>query len=124
MSVTSPTEQGPCSLKPPPLLPFSLIFGNLQNTHTEYNKTGNSDDTSTHPQVLRCHYRTFTGAPLAAQTVKRLPAMQETRVRSLGLEDPLEEEMATQPSILAWRVPWTEEPGRLQSMGSQELDTT
>ena len=50
------------------------------------------------------------------QTVKNLPAMQETRVRSLGQEDPLEEGMATHTSILAWRIPWTEEPGELQSM--------
>ena len=50
--------------------------------------------------------------------------MQETRVRFLGQEDPLEKEMATHSSILAWRTPWTEEPGRLQSMGSQESDTT
>ena len=50
--------------------------------------------------------------------------MQETQVRSLSREDPLEKEMATHPNILAWRIPWTEEPGRLQSMGSQESDTT
>ena len=53
--------------------------------------------------------------------VKRLPAMQETGVRSLGWEDPLEEEMATRSSILAWKIPWMEEPGRLQSMGSQSV---
>ena len=52
-----------------------------------------------------------------AQTVKNLLAMQETWVRSLGQEDPLEEGMATHSSILAWRIPWTEEPGGLQSMG-------
>ena len=51
--------------------------------------------------------------------VKPQPAMQETWVRSLDQEDPLEEEMATHSSILAWRIPWTEEPDRLQSMGSQ-----
>ena len=50
--------------------------------------------------------------------------MQETRVWSLGQEDPLEKEMATQASVLAWRIPWAEEPGGLQFMGSQELDTT
>ena len=54
-----------------------------------------------------------------AQTVKNLPAMQETRVRSLSQEDPLEKRMATHSSILAWRIPWTEVPGGLQSMGSQ-----
>ena len=59
-----------------------------------------------------------------AQTVKNPPAMQEMWVRSLGREDPLEKEMATLSSTLAWRVPWTEEPGGLQSMGSQESDTT
>ena len=53
--------------------------------------------------------------------VKNLPAMQETRVRSLGQEDPMEEEMATHSSILAWRIPWPEEPGGLQSMGSQRV---
>ena len=55
--------------------------------------------------------------------VTNLPAVQETQVRSLGQEVPLEKEMATCSSILAWRIPWTEEPGKLQSMGSQELDT-
>ena len=56
-----------------------------------------------------------------AQTVKRLPAMRETRVQSLGLEDPLEKEMATHSTTLAWKIPWMEEPGRLQSMGSQRV---
>ena len=56
---------------------------------------------------------------IVAQMVKRVPGMRETRVRSLGWEDPLEKEMATHSSIHAWRIPWTEEPGRLQSMGSQ-----
>ena len=54
----------------------------------------------------------FTGASLVAQLVKNLPAMQETWVQFLGWEDPLEEEMATHSSILAWRIPWTEEPGK------------
>ena len=54
-----------------------------------------------------------------AQTVKRLPTMWETRVQSVSQEVPLEEEIATHSSILAWKIPWTEEPGRLQSMGSQ-----
>ena len=53
--------------------------------------------------------------------VKNLPAMQETQVRSLGWEDPLEKGMATHSSILAWRIPWTEEPGGLQSMGSKRV---
>ena len=63
-------------------------------------------------------------ASLIAQLVKNLPAMPETWVRFLGQEDPLEKEMAIYSSILAWRIPWTEEPGGLQSMGSQESDTT
>ena len=56
-----------------------------------------------------------------AQLVNSLPAMWETQVRSVGGEDPLEKEMATHSSILACRIPWTEEPGRLQSMGSQRV---
>ena len=63
----------------------------------------------------------FYGASLVAQMVKNLPAMQETRIQSLGGEDPLEEEMTTHSSILACRIPWTEEPGGLQSMGSQRV---
>ena len=59
-----------------------------------------------------------------AQLVKNPPAMQETWVLSLGGEDPLEEEMATGSSILAWEIPWTEEPGRLQSMGLQKSWTS
>ena len=56
-----------------------------------------------------------------AQMVKCLPAMRETRVRSLGQEDPLEKQMATHSSTLAWKIPWTEEPSRLQSTGSQRV---
>ena len=60
-------------------------------------------------------------ASLVAQTVKRLSAMQETQIQSLGWEDPLEKEMAAHCSILAWKIPWTEEPGRLLSMGLQRV---
>ena len=67
--------------------------------------------------------RLTQGASLVAQRVKRLPAMQETWVRFLGWEDPLEKEMATHCSILAWRIPWTEKPGGLQSMGSHTSQT-
>ena len=56
-----------------------------------------------------------------AQRVKRLPTTRETRVQSLGREDPLEKEMAPHSSILAWKIPWMEKPGRLQSMGSQRV---
>ena len=58
---------------------------------------------------------------LVAQTVKRLSTRREPRVRSLGLEDPLEKEMAIHSSTTAWKIPWAEEPGRLQSMGSQRV---
>ena len=58
---------------------------------------------------------------LVAQTVKHLSTVQKTRVQSLGREDPLEKEMAIHSSILAWRIPWMEEPGRLQSTGSQRV---
>ena len=60
-------------------------------------------------------------ALLGAQMVKNLPAMQETEVQSLGQEDAPEEGMATHSTLLAWRIPWTEEPGGLQSMGSQTV---
>ena len=63
-------------------------------------------------------------ASLLIQSVKNLPAMQETWAQSLGREDPLEKEMAPHSSILAWRIPWMAEPGGLQSMGSQESDIT
>ena len=61
------------------------------------------------------------GSSLVAQRLKHLPAMQETWVRSLGQKDPLEKEMATHSSILAWRIPRTEEPGGIQSAGSQRV---
>ena len=63
----------------------------------------------------------FTGVSLVAQMVKNPPAMQETLVWSLGQEDPLDKEMATHSSTLAWRIPWMEKPGGLQSMGSQRV---
>ena len=58
---------------------------------------------------------------MVAQRVKNLPVMQETQVQSLDWDDPLEKEMVTHSSILAWRIPWMEKPGRLQSMGSQRV---
>ena len=75
----------------------------------------------TYPSSLYCAliYR----ASLVAQRLKRLPAMRETWVRSLGWEDPLEKEMATYSSILAWRIPWAEEPGKLQSVRLQKSRT-
>ena len=61
------------------------------------------------------------GPSLVAQMVQNLPVMQETQVQALGWEDPLEKGMATHSGILTWRIPWTEEPGRLQSMGLQRV---
>ena len=67
-------------------------------------------------------YLDLRSASLVAQIVKRLPAMQETQVRSLGREDPLEKEMATHSSTLAWKIPGTKEPGRLQCIGLQRIE--
>ena len=69
---------------------------------------------------LYIHYRLFKSS-LVVQTVKHLSTTQETQVRSLGWEDPLEQEMAIRSSTIAWKIPWTEEPGGLQSMGSQRV---
>ena len=63
----------------------------------------------------------FSGFSLVIQLVKNPPGLQETQVQFLGGEDPLQKGMATHSSVLAWRIPWTEEPGRLQSMGSQRV---
>ena len=63
-------------------------------------------------------FEDYSMGSLVAQRLKRLPGIRETRVRSLGREDPLEKEIAPHSSTLAWRIPWREEPGRLQSMGS------
>ena len=68
-------------------------------------------------RIIFCTYNLLLWASLVAQTVKRLPAVRETQVLSLGGEDPLEKKMATHSITLAWKIPWTEEPCRLQSMG-------
>ena len=68
-------------------------------------------------------YRDIWASPLA-QMVRNLPAMQETWVQSPGWEDPLEKGMATHSDVLVWRIPWTEDPGKLQFVGCKELDTT
>ena len=70
-------------------------------------------------ELINTHY--YIWAPLMTQAVKTLPAMQETRVRSLGREDLLEKGVATHSSTLAWRIPWTEEPCGLQSVGLQRV---
>ena len=71
--------------------------------------------------VILRNYKDSVVTSLVARTVKRLPTVQETGVRSLCREDPLEKEMATHSSILAWKIPWTEEPGWLLFMGSQRV---
>ena len=74
-----------------------------------------------HVAISRQHFAEFITISWLAQTVKHLPAVRKTWVQSLGWEDPLEKEMATHSSTLAWKVPWTEEPGGLQPMGSQRV---
>ena len=74
-----------------------------------------------HYMYCALYFLSLSRASLVAQTVKCLSAMQETRVRSPGSEDLLEKEMAAHSSILAWKIPWTAEPGRLSSMGSQRV---
>ena len=71
--------------------------------------------------ILQARILEWVAISFVRQKVKHLPTMRETRVQSLGQEDPLEKEMATHSSTLAWKIPWTEEPGRLQSMGSQRV---
>ena len=85
-----------------------------------YNPWGRKESDTT--ERLHFHFlSTLIRASLVAQSVKHLPARRETWVRSLGGEDPLEKEMATHSSILAWKTPWTEKPGRLQSMELQRV---
>ena len=72
-------------------------------------------------QSCLTHFSTNTTASLIAQSVKNLPAIWETQVQSMGWEDPLEEDLVTHSSVLAWKILWTEEPGRLQSIGLQKV---
>ena len=84
--------------------------------------SGEDREEETHRSVKPCWCVTvLSWASLLAQMVRNLPAMQKTQVQSLGREDPMEKGMVTHSSILAWRIPWTEEPSRLQSMGSQRI---
>ena len=104
-------------IKPPsPALQVdSFTLSHLRTPHTHL---GNPPRPNTHTHEILLSYNMNEGFPVA-QTVKNLPAMQETQVQSLGWEDPLENELATHSSILDWRIPWTKEPGRLQSTGLQ-----
>ena len=94
---------------------YPLQYSSLENSNMDYTVHGVAKSWT----WLSDFY--FTWASLVAQMVKSLPAVQDTWVRSLDQEDPLEKEMATHSSILAWKIPWTEEPGRLQSMGSHRV---
>ena len=93
-----------------------------QRSLAGYSPWGHRESDTT--EQLTHTLRLVTLALLVAQMVKNLPAVRETQVQSLCQEDPLEKEMATHSSILIWEIPWTEEPGRLQSWGRKELDTT
>ena len=104
---------------------WAAIYGVAQSwTQLKRLSSSSSREEEAKPIITwRCYYCIFSllRVSLVAQAVKNLPAMQEARVWSLSQEDPLEKEMATHFSILAWEIPWTEEPGRLQSMGSQRI---
>ena len=94
------------------------IWGRLSRE----NSTLKKDKSGIRPSPLNLRCPPAIQRPhLVAQMVKNLPAMQETQVQSLGWENPLEKGMAIHSSILAWRIPWTEESGRLESMGSQRV---
>ena len=97
-------------------LPGSSIHGIFQASVLEWGAITFS------AQMAKSHVNYFGSASLVAQTVKKnLPAMRETQIPSLGQEDPLKKEMATHSRILAWKIPWTEEPGGLQSKKSQRV---
>ena len=95
----------------------------LPSRHTHaHTRTHTCTHTCMHARTAHiCKWVRIQWASLVVQMVKRLPAMLETQVRSLGWEDPLEKGMATHSSTLAWKIPWTEEPGRLKFMGSQRV---
>ena len=96
----------------------------LETSSYKIKKSCNVQPFHTAHGILKARMLKWFAIPLTslvAQRLKHLPPMQDTRVRSLGREDTLEKEMVTHSSILAWRIPWTEEPGRLQSTGSQRV---
>ena len=103
----------------PPRSPGSQVIPDMAATPGKL--TGNACPKAVCQQALGKMCGGLHTASLVAQMVKCLPAMRATRVRSLGREDPLEKEMATHSSTLAWKIPWREEPCRLQSMGSQRV---
>ena len=97
------------------------IPGNLPDSGIELMPSAMAGKFFTSESPEKPIYRSFILTSLVAQMVKCLPTMRETWVQSLGWEDPLEKEMATHSSILAWEIPWMEEPGRLQSTWSQRV---
>ena len=96
---------------------FHISSLTVMFSHGDERRDSTKDSCQGHLSSLLLFTYKQERASLVAQRIKHLPAMQETRVRSLGWENPLEKEMATHSSILAWRIPWTEEPGGLQSTG-------
>ena len=99
---------------------FSILW-----QHSNFEKSTIQESPSTDEFMKEFLYNVTTvGAFLIAQSVKDLPTMQETGVQFLAWQDSLEKEMATHSCILSWKIPWTEAPGKLQSMGLQELDMT
>ena len=99
---------------------LNLGYSDNDKETSYFRKLGRSTYFPNSSQSFSFHLISYW-ASLVAQMVKSLPAVQDTWVQSLGSEDPLEKGMATHSSILAWRIPWTEEPGGLQSMGSQRV---
>ena len=110
----------------PVLLPgkshgWRSLVGHSPWGHKELDRTERLNWTELQWCFLKRTPLSYVGTSLVAQTVKRLSTMRETRVRALGWEDPLKKEMAIHSSTIAWKIPWTEEPGRLKSMGSQRV---
>ena len=98
-------------------MPFAVIWLDLDLEIIILSEVSQTEKDKYHMIFFTC----IIWASLVAQMVKNLPAMQETQVQFLGQEDPLEEGMATHPSILAWKTPWTEKPVRIQSIESQRV---
>ena len=119
MSQAWPTVRSP-QTRTGPVCPRPLVSWEPSKAGARaMNTAGDTEDAL--KTFKRKDYTECASAFLVAQTVKTLPAVWETRVQSLDLEDPLEKQMATHSCVLAWKIPWTEEPGRLQSMGPRRV---
>ena len=110
-----------CSASPQQLLQPSRLFLNSLSFHRALQGQNHQAQSLKHKLICLPCFKPVYQASLVAQMVKSLPAVQETWVQSLGEEGPLEKEMAAHSSVLAWKTPWIEEPGRVQSMGSQRV---